>query len=233
MIMRKTVIVLALILTLIVAPAAAIGSDAAAAHTGGTGHGDGIDVEYTENGNEYIVFVMLSAVPSSDVRLSVISASEPSQTVGPIGAAKVFGAFLNDALNTGTYTVLVTIASTGAPVAECQLTVGDVCYVTYAPNGGTGEMLPGVSENNSIVLRDCTFGPPSGKSFRAWSVNGNEYNPGDKIQVTGDITAEAVWGEGPAPSPSGGDSTLIIIGAAAAAALLLLVITVFLVKRKG
>ena len=42
-------------------------------------------------------------------------------------------------------------------------------------------------------LPDNLFTAPEGKKFKAWSVNGKEYNPEDVITVTSDTTVTAVW----------------------------------------
>ena len=42
-------------------------------------------------------------------------------------------------------------------------------------------------------LPDNLFTAPEGKKFKAWNVNGKEYNPEDVITVTSDTVVTALW----------------------------------------
>ena len=66
--------------------------------------------------------------------------------------------------------------------------------VSFDANGGSGSMSSAsVASGSSYTLPVCGFTPPTGKQFKAWSVNGAEYAPGASITVTGDTTVSAVW----------------------------------------
>ena len=65
--------------------------------------------------------------------------------------------------------------------------------VAFLPNGGSGTMDPDRVSGGEYSLPDNLFTAPEGKKFKAWSVNGKEYNPEDVITVTSDTTVTAVW----------------------------------------
>ena len=65
--------------------------------------------------------------------------------------------------------------------------------VAFLPNGGSGTMDPDRVPGGEYSLPDNRFTAPEGKKFKAWSVNGKEYNPEDVITVTSDTTVTAVW----------------------------------------
>lgn len=68
--------------------------------------------------------------------------------------------------------------------------------VTFEANGGSGR-IPSqrVIEKEEIQLPENTFVAPKGKVFDGWIVSGNrdKMKPGDKIEVTSDITITASW----------------------------------------
>lgn len=66
--------------------------------------------------------------------------------------------------------------------------------VSYASNGGSGEMPPAtLSVGAVLTLPDCTFTAPEGRSFKAWSIGDKEYAPGDTMTISGDTTVVALW----------------------------------------
>lgn len=65
--------------------------------------------------------------------------------------------------------------------------------VAFLPNGGSGTMDPDRVSGGEYSLPDNLFTAPEGKKFKAWNVNGKEYNPEDVITVTSDTTVTAVW----------------------------------------
>ena len=66
--------------------------------------------------------------------------------------------------------------------------------VIFDANGGTGTMIPAeVNEGEEYRLPRCGFTAPSNKTFKAWSVGGEEKQPGDKITVSANTTVTAVW----------------------------------------
>ena len=68
--------------------------------------------------------------------------------------------------------------------------------VTFDGNGGSGGMKTVYGIRGQYTLPESTaFTAPSGKQFKAWSVNGKEYAPGDTITVSADTTVTAIWTE--------------------------------------
>ena len=66
--------------------------------------------------------------------------------------------------------------------------------VSFNPNGGTGSMTSvEVEEGTSYTLPACTFVAPEGKEFKCWSVNNQEKNIGDMIEITENVEVKAVW----------------------------------------
>ncbi len=68
--------------------------------------------------------------------------------------------------------------------------------VTYGANGGTGTMAAGTAYAGlAFTLPACTFTPPEGKVFSAWSIGGESFDPGDTHVFTADTTVTAVWAD--------------------------------------
>ena len=65
--------------------------------------------------------------------------------------------------------------------------------VSFNANGGSGSMDAETVVSGSFTLPACTFTAPSGKQFKAWSVNGTEYAVGESITVSADTTVTAIW----------------------------------------
>ncbi len=65
--------------------------------------------------------------------------------------------------------------------------------VSFVANGGTGTMADVTDVSGEYTLPANGFTAPSGKQFKAWSVNGVEKAVGDKITVTADTVVTAVW----------------------------------------
>lgn len=73
---------------------------------------------------------------------------------------------------------------------------------TFDANGGTGTMPPiSVEFGEILVLPECDFVAPEELSFKCWQDNaGNEYNPGDEVNLYSDETFSAIWhNEDPEP----------------------------------
>ena len=71
---------------------------------------------------------------------------------------------------------------------------GDEEEVFFDPGEGGGSMDPvKPDENNKIILPECNMTAPEGKEFNCWIVNGENYKPGDVIEVTKNITIIALW----------------------------------------
>ena len=66
--------------------------------------------------------------------------------------------------------------------------------VTINANGGAGTMTAEpVIDGESFILPDCTFTAPEGKVFKAWDIDGTEYDAGSSYTVTKDIEVIALW----------------------------------------
>ena len=68
--------------------------------------------------------------------------------------------------------------------------------VEFEANGGSGGIEGiNVGDKEEIILPENTFTSPEGKVFDGWIVSGNrdKKKPGDKIEVTSDITITASW----------------------------------------
>lgn len=69
----------------------------------------------------------------------------------------------------------------------------DVTIFFSAGNGGSGTMQSQTVPQGSYKLPTPTFTAQAGKEFKAWSVAGKEYQPGDTIQVSANTTVTALW----------------------------------------
>ena len=131
--------------------------------------------------------------------------------------------YKDDGFNPTTYTVLTPTFTLVEPVkegyvfagwkdADGQLhetvsiekgTYGDKTYtatwkklhtVTINANGGAGTMTAEpVIDGESFILPDCTFTAPEGEVFKAWDIDGTEYDAGSSYTVTKDIEVIALW----------------------------------------
>ena len=84
----------------------------------------------------------------------------------------------------------------GLNIAEVRMNfiVDEPTYkVSFVANGGTGTMADVTDVSGEYTLPANGFTAPSGKQFKAWSVNGVEKAVGDKITVTADTVVTAVW----------------------------------------
>ena len=70
--------------------------------------------------------------------------------------------------------------------------------VKFDPNGGEGTMEDAtVTAGEQYTLPECGFTAPEGKEFDQWDAG----KPGDKIDVTGDMTIKAQWKDAEPPAP--------------------------------
>ncbi|MBQ5912028.1 MAG: InlB B-repeat-containing protein, partial [Bacteroidaceae bacterium] len=70
--------------------------------------------------------------------------------------------------------------------------------ITFAANGGGGEMESEIIYEGDYTLPECTFNAPEGMMFDGWQVGDDEeslYQPGEEIPVTADTEIKAVWTE--------------------------------------
>ena len=71
----------------------------------------------------------------------------------------------------------------------------DIEYkVTFNKNEGTGDMDGKlVKAGEDFELPDCTFTAPNGQEFKAWSVDGQEYQAKAKIKINKETEVKAIW----------------------------------------
>ncbi len=70
--------------------------------------------------------------------------------------------------------------------------------VTYDSNGGSGSMENGTATSDTeFTLPSCGFTPPSGKQFKAWEIDGVEYNAGETYTFVANTTVKAIWDDIP------------------------------------
>lgn len=66
--------------------------------------------------------------------------------------------------------------------------------ITYNNGGGSGSMLDAVAtEGEPFTLTECRFTAPENKEFKAWSIDGSEYQPGAKYTFSKATTVKALW----------------------------------------
>lgn len=120
------------------------------------------------------------------------------------GAAKISGATnstftIPTQLSEGAYYYFCRISATGATsidsnIATVQINPVPTYVITYAAGGGSGTMESETAvDGQPFILPVSEFGLPSGKRFKAWSIRGVEYDPGDAYIFTADTTITALW----------------------------------------
>ena len=65
--------------------------------------------------------------------------------------------------------------------------------VTFVANGGSGTMHALEGVGGVCVIPECAFTPPSGKVFKSWKINGEDWWPGENYPMTEAITLTAQW----------------------------------------
>lgn len=71
----------------------------------------------------------------------------------------------------------------------------DIEYkVTFNPNEGSGDMAGKlVKAGEDFELPGCTFTAPEGQEFKAWEVDGEEYQAKTKIKINKETEVKAIW----------------------------------------
>ncbi|MET3618288.1 hypothetical protein ABID14_001926, partial [Peptoniphilus olsenii] len=70
----------------------------------------------------------------------------------------------------------------------------DKVQITFEAGEGTGTMKPvEVEKDTEYTLPENKFTAPDGKEFKAWSVDGTEKQPNEKIKVSEAKTLKAIW----------------------------------------
>ena len=66
--------------------------------------------------------------------------------------------------------------------------------IIFDPNGGSGYMQDVIDMDGYYPLPHSTFDPPSPSiSFVCWQLDGTNMNPGDKVHMTKNYVAKAIW----------------------------------------
>lgn len=66
--------------------------------------------------------------------------------------------------------------------------------LSFDGNGAEGSMDSITSSySGNVTLPECTFTPPAGKVFKAWSIGGTEYKAGSSALIKADLTATPIW----------------------------------------
>lgn len=70
-----------------------------------------------------------------------------------------------------------------------------VYNVSFDSAGGSGTMASIGGVSGEYELPECAFTAPDRKIFKAWSIDGTEYAPGDVIRISKNITVTAIWAD--------------------------------------
>lgn len=90
----------------------------------------------------------------------------------------------------------ITVTSNLTIQAQWRNKAPEQVTVSFDAGEGSGTMAEQkVNVGSNYQLPSNGFNAPSGKEFKAWSVNGREYKPGDTIQVNANTTITALWKE--------------------------------------
>lgn len=88
----------------------------------------------------------------------------------------------------------ITVTSDLILIAQWKDKAPDQVTVSFKPGEGSGTMPDEkVNVGSNYRLPTNGFTEPNGKEFKAWLVNGVEYQPGASIQVNADTTVTALW----------------------------------------
>ena len=90
----------------------------------------------------------------------------------------------------------ITVTSDLTIQAQWRNKAPEQATVSFSPGEGSGTMADEkVNVGSNYTLPANEFNAPTGKEFKAWLVNGVEYQPGATIPVNADTTITALWKE--------------------------------------
>jgi len=99
-----------------------------------------------------------------------------------------------DGWDKGTPGMAITVDSDLVVTATWKAKPIEYCTVTFAPNGGSGEMAAStVVKGDTLFLPECGFTAPDGNVFDTW----DKGIPGAVITVDSDLVVTAVWKANP------------------------------------
>ncbi len=88
----------------------------------------------------------------------------------------------------------ITVSGNMQLYAEWQDNPNTVYTLSFDGNGLYGWMSSiRVKTGETVTLPECRYTVPAAKRFRYWIINYVNYNPGDKIAMTQNMTAKANW----------------------------------------
>jgi uncharacterized repeat protein (TIGR02543 family) len=154
--------------------------------------------------------VVIEPEPTYSVTVTVEPEGAGTAAAEPTSGKKGDQITLKAAANEGYTFQEWQVISGGVTVAEDKFTLGKedvklkavfkaVTYtVHFDPNGGEGTMEDAtVKYGEQLTLPECGFTAPEGQEFDQWDAG----KPGDKIDVTGDMTVKAQWKDAEPPAP--------------------------------
>ena len=154
--------------------------------------------------------VVIEPEPTYSVTVTVEPEGAGTAAAEPTSGKKGDQITLKAAANEGYTFQEWQVISGGVTVAEDKFTLGKedvklkavfkaVTYtVHFDPNGGEGTMEDAtVNYGEQLTLPECGFTAPEGQEFDQWDAG----KPGDKIDVTGDMTIKAQWKDAEPPAP--------------------------------
>jgi hypothetical protein len=72
----------------------------------------------------------------------------------------------------------------------------DQCTLVYDPNGGVDNMWNShTTVGEPFILLNCSHKAPEGQKFKAWYIDGKEYQPGDVYTFSANTTIQTLWTE--------------------------------------
>ncbi|WP_236786226.1 SpaA isopeptide-forming pilin-related protein [Anaerococcus ihuae] len=90
----------------------------------------------------------------------------------------------------------ITVTGDLTVIAQWRNKAPEQATVSFSPGEGSGTMAERkVNVGSNYELPANGFTAPEGREFKAWSVNGVEYQPGDSITVNNDTKITALWKE--------------------------------------
>jgi len=174
------------------------------------------DITATVNGKEAAVksaadgkYIQISYQFTATGTNKVTVKFDPSGGIGTMADESVT-AFTEYALPECGFTAPATKVFAGWKIGEKVYAVGDTVTfdgdatveavwetikytITFAANGGKGEMAPVKAEINSeTVLPECKY-TFNNKRFTGWFINGEMKHAGEKVTVTNNMTLYAMW----------------------------------------
>ncbi len=227
----KTKAVLFVVLLAAAAASSVWAADSSAAdspHPGGYVYSDGMSVTYHGMADQQYVTIEYDQKPQTQyVSVTVLSGDDPA-VYQWLPGDKMINLRVG-ILDEGEHLFFVT-GYEGQKIGECTLNVIQCYQVKFSPGTGSGDMMPSeVSVGGLFLIPECTYEAPSGGSFVYWSDGKTSYKPGDSINVSSDLTLEAVWESG----SQGGGSDLPIYIITVVVILAVIGVAVFLGRRKS